>query len=526
MAIGGYTDIYTVDEYTKRVNEITSEINNLVAGGLISDIRLQVEQEINILRKREQQIYKLLKLKNKSIEGLNQRIQEYKSAVLSLSGEKLNEEIIYMLKEKSDKDFAIFKREVNNLIEREILPKVGTKMDNGKVAKFSDVVLSFLNSQLTGRGFSSTKGMNDVAKEMLLSSITPEQRKGWREILEKNTKAVNEIEIIEHETEDSKIEIFNWIEVTKNLTPKEAEKIDQKDPAAISKINKQIVDKICSLSSDGAFLKQLINESILSENRYAFFVGNNINDIIGICGEIQGMYYLSKLLGSENLSDVKLQWKGGVINNKTGQKPHQDILLKSFGIQIKNSLDEDFHTINFGEASLSTVIQKTGLTDVEDLLANFYGTLNFNVPYKRVNKKYVHGEPSVRSKTYQQFSTFKASYEELRANRKQVDILLSLCASALMYMDVAKRAGSIDANSLYLIGGETFVAASEILSQILSEVDEGIRSFKVDTSFRDKANSRTIVEALNDKNRDSNYSDLVIGGMVLKSSFNFGSVRK
>lgn len=531
MAVSGYSDVYTVEEYTKRVDELVTEINNLVAGGLIASAKAQANHEIEILRKREQQIYKLLKLKNKSIEGLNQRIQEYKSAVLSLSGEKLNEEIIYILKENADKDFLQFKKFVNEIVEKDILPNVGQRMDNGKVAKFSDVVLNFLNGAFTGRGFSSVKGMNDVANEMLLSSITPEQRKAWKALWQEKRKSINEIDITEQQTADTKTEFFNWMETTQNLTPKQAMELNSKNPSVIDNINKQITNKICSLSSDGKILQEIINTSILSENRYAFFVGNNINDIIGICGEIQGMYYLTKLLGEENLSQVKLQWKGGVVDTKSGQKPHQDIILKSFGIQIKNSLSEDFHSINFGEASISTVIQKAGLNSIngvnlEDLLSNFYGTLNFNVPYKRRGKKYYHGEPSQGSKAYQHFSVFDASYKRLKSARTQIDTLLSLCASALMYMDVGKRAGSLDANSLYLIGGESFIAASEILSQILSEINAEEHSFKVNTSFKDKANTRTIVEALNDKSRDSNYSKLVIGGMVLKSSFNFGSIRR
>jgi hypothetical protein len=521
MALGTYQDVYTTYMFTKRVTDIDNSLKELLNSGYFDSLKSQAIHEIRKVKQKEEAIYKLLKLKDCSIDGLNNRLEEYRQSAINLSGAHLNEEIIYILKNNSEKKYAFYKEKVNKIINEEIIGRIGEKWDDGKEKTFADLCVEYLNSHLHGRGFYSKRGMDNAAKELLFSRITAEQRAGWKEIID------DRFSINEEDQEDEIKYSFNWLEVTHNWTPTEAKKHDKE----VDEINDIIIEKIKELvPNDPQLIEDIIREMILPEKgRYAFFKGENINDIVGICGEIQGVYYLTKLLGAPNdnsFAQIKnlVQWKGGIIDEGSKKQPHQDIMLKEFGIQIKNSLKEDFHEINFAKASIDFMIDKAGLSkEVKDLLLNYYGTLHFNVPYKYNRKKdeYYHSEEPMKSRYKKEYLK---SLKELQQANNDINILLSLCASAFMYIDVSENT-DLDANVLYLLGGSAFVAASDILMEILAEIESKKHSFKITSNWKDFANTKTIVEALNDNQKyDQTYSEIVLSNIVLTSSFNFGSL--
>ena len=537
MAIEGYQDVYSADEYERRVKDIDSELTHWLNSGIIETLKDKVKKEIESLQKKENKIYEILHIKDKTLQSLNKRLQEYNEAVLNLSGSGLNEQVIAVLKEQNAQKYAFYRQETEQLFEREILPKLTEGLTQD--AAFEELTTEYLNylrdalGDKNKRYYSSVKGLSKQnIGQIAYSSLTPEQRQRWINILnEKFDIKYNKNQVIT---------IFHWQEVTKNLTQKEAKKgdktiIDNNRPKSqtydIDAINNKVIEYIKKIApKDQSLLEDIIKHRVLEKNRYAFFVGDNINDIIGILGEIQGLYYLAKLMGAKTYSDLdnttNLAWRGGTYTGEQNTKPHQDILLGKFGIQVKNSIDEDFHEITFQNASLDTVLSKTNLSDdIKHLIINYYGTINFNVPYDYADKKYFQVRAPEEAMDSSKKDVYVNSYNTLHGLNQQIEQLLSLCASAFLYMDVTKGAQKADANVLYLIGGTAFITASLILSNILSKLEYEQRNIKFNLKASDSTNPKNIVSALNDHKRSKgDYSGVVIRNMVLQSSFDFGSI--
>jgi hypothetical protein len=94
------------------------------------------------------------------------------------------------------------------------------------------------------------------------------------------------------------------------------------------------------------------------------------------------MYYLSKFLGIESIGR-DIRWHGGTHEGADGQKPHRDVLLLDFGVQVKNTaldIGSNFSAY-FTDASLETVLERLPNVEVKQLLTNFYTALAFNIPY-------------------------------------------------------------------------------------------------------------------------------------------------
>jgi hypothetical protein len=88
-----------------------------------------------------------------------------------------------------------------------------------------------------------------------------------------------------------------------------------------SDINRNIIDLIKSNVSGNVnmtILEEAIQDILTSSGGLAFFVGENINKITGILGEIQGMYYLRELLGDK----AKVIWRGGTKTGLGNTDPH------------------------------------------------------------------------------------------------------------------------------------------------------------------------------------------------------------
>jgi hypothetical protein len=98
-----------------------------------------------------------------------------------------------------------------------------------------------------------------------------------------------------------------------------------------------------------------------------------------------------------------------------------------------------------------------------------------------------------------------------------------------MYIDVNKNFNKgIDLNSLYILGASTVVVASEILSDILEQLEKGEKRFQV---VGEPKQSRTIVDILNSSPQDraailrkteaKTISSAITANILLTSSFVF-----
>lgn len=538
MALGKYQDVYKLSQLEPRVKDIIDALQIAQGEQVVQSMEERVKNQISLLEKREQVIYTYLHIpeNERNIKGLNKHLDKYRRAVINLSGPRLQSEITGILEKDLGEKFKVFEDKVNEIVQQELLPRMGKDLPN----EFSKAYLQFLNDGMnatdlhqafekTGNYFSSTKALDEITNRVLVGALTPHQRKAWEKILGMRSGANSKD--IDISINNNTIH-FNWLKETDELTPSEAYKQPISWRKQVSSIIKQRLIDLVAVDNRKAF-EEVLDYILRETDDTAFFVGKNVKDIIGLCGEIQATYYLYCFLGCD-LSTLgnEIQWMGGKHIGENGQKPHRDALLQIFGIQVKNSVKSEIGTITFQDASVETILNKIDISpEIRNLLENYYGTWYFNIGYNIENGVFVHDQlhpldtqlpdgrdgPTVYLETYHQLETYARDIEKLMA----------YSAAALLYMDIARLPGQLDANSLYLLGGATFYAASNILNKILELLKSNNNALLFNT-FRTKMgrsdDSRTIVDALNDNTRAPNYSEKVLKKVILTSSFNFGSL--
>jgi hypothetical protein len=157
---------------------------------------------------------------------------------------------------------------------------------------------------------------------------------------------------------------------------------------------------------------------------------------------------------------------------------------------------------------------RLNLGSSKEIFKAYYGTLMFNVPYHREEKNYL---PGLREGTKN--ADIYAKYRERLENLEtEVSTLLSLFAASLMYLDSKESAESLDANLLFIVGGAAAYTAADILESVFKELEAAEKRFKIRASTN---SSKNIISALNDNSRNPNYSSLVLGDILLTSSYIF-----
>ena len=517
MAISNYYDVYNVKDYRIRVNDLDNSINNLINSNFYTDAINDVKHQIEILKQKEKKIFKILKVKD--IQELNSRMEEYKKAVINLSGAGLNQAFIAVLKEKNQQEYEAFNEAVMSIINEDLFKnKVIDRLEEeGK-----NIILEALNLGLNRKGNTKFRAHKGITNQGIFpASFTEEQKKRWKKLFKEkkyfnNQKVQKYLQITATSNQNQMQATFTWSTITEDLTPTEAkERLTENE---INEINLKIKTLILSKINNDVELISKIIDYILSKDKTIFFVGKNINDITGILGEIQGLYYLSKFLGG-NLSDA-ISWVGGLHIAKNSKKPHRDILLKNFGIQVKNTTEEAISRVDFASSDINTFLDKIGLApETKNIFLNFYGTVAFNVEYhvdrrKKQGYQYISGL-NLKAKNAKEFSNLR---EKLLSFESDINTLLSLFGATYMYLDIAEKGKNIDANSLFLLGGVAFQTASQILSDILEDLDTNKSRFRVNMNLKE---SKNIIDALNSGSRSSNYSDILINDIKLTSSFLF-----
>lgn len=521
MALKTYTDVYNVDNYQTRVSDIAQGISELKSGNFYSEAAHQIKRQIEILKTKEKRIFKTLHVAD--INELNDRLEKYKRAVINLSGPGLYQSFVGVLKEKNAAEFEAFNNAVDAIITENILnnePIIDIGVENA-----ANKVLEVLNKGVGKKvHFHSHRGM--TSKTFFPSSFTAEQKKEWKTKIKKKEPPFNHplaekwIEISNIETNKNSINYeFTWFDATEQLTQSEAKSLDENE---VKEINKKIKDLIIlKVDSEDTKLISEIIDHILHKNYYAFFVGRNENDITGLLGEIQGIYYLSKFLGGFN--EGLIQWRGGTYTGDKSAKPHQDILLNELGIQVKNTTREIFDSfgeISFTEASIPTILERINISPhAKDVFENFYGTVNFNIEYhydgrRKEGTRYL---PGLRMSD-KNAKRFKNERQNLLKYQQDIDNLLSLFGATLMYLDVYEDSQKLDANVLFLLGGVAFQTASQILSELLEDIKREEKKFHITASYKQDKN---IITALNSNARDPNYSQVVLKDIKLTSAYLF-----
>ena len=528
MVLSSYTDVYKLEDYQKRVQDISAETAMAISGDIKTQGKMRIQAQIDILRQKERQIFDLLKVK--SVEELNQRILEYKNTVINFSGAGLYEEFIGILQAENAEEYDDFQKAVQEILGQEYFNQEGNQI---VVQEAGKKALTVLNEGLSRSKYTSQKGYS--GGKIQISRFTQWQKKRWKELFatrfyESHPKAKAYVDkhmknfspnVNSSNTEDaygfSINSVLTWKTGTQGLKPSEAKKIYPIGSKELNFINMRMTNFIIQrVPQDQELIRSIINH-ILRQEPYAFFIGDNEKDITGLLGEITGLYYISKMFGG--FTQEVLSWRGGTHSGDSNMKPHQDIILKGLGIQVKNSVEEQIKTISFSEASIETMLQKAQLPEsVKNIFLNFYGTQAFNIPYHKGNGGYINGAPTPVTDKFKIFQEWKDSLDK---NEDMIERLLSLSAAFFLYMDVYSDTAGMDANTLFLLGGTTFQTAANVLQAIIDTIDQEERNFGIRSSYKA---DRNIVSALNDGSRSPNYSQAVLDNIELKSSYDFSSL--
>lgn len=519
MAVGSYYDVYTVPEYQQRVLNIKSSITELKSGDFFISAINKLEDQIARLEIKEKQFLSKINIDGvKTLEDLNRHLAEYRKITLNLSGSALVQAFTGVLEEKNAVEYDFFNREVETIMQNEIFNN--QDLEEHTIDWAYQQVMAFLNQGLTVTkgidvSFRSKKGFTQSG--IYPANFTAAQKKKWKKIIAERMKKRGigdgqwDMDVFASGT--SLTATFNWFDTTKRMTQTEAKKLP---PAEIIKINNAIKKAILAQTGDKQLMGNIIDH-VLQNNSVAFFVGKNVNDITGILGEIQGLYYLSKLFGGVNTTKIPagLSWRGGTYTGDNSTKPHQDLLFETFGIQVKNSTKDLIGSISFANASIETMLAKTGMSEsAKNVFYNYYGTKEFNIPYHKEGSKDYHPGLRMTDKGAQEYLNAR---NDLLNCEKDIEELLNLFAASFMYMDIAEDFTLEDANTFYLIGGTAFYAASNILKETLQKLRNEVNSLRVTSSI---TLGKNIIDSLNSgKSRD--YSSAMIKNIKLTSSYKF-----
>lgn len=510
-------------------------IENLcgVGGAIDKKLRSQIE----LLEKREKAFLRAFGCE--TFQELNKKLDELRNAessINNLSGEALSRTFLnsarrYMYQtgvlgtqdaklEKMKQDFirnVIF--ELNSGANRLAKPKI-----DSTVQQLIFSLLHDLGSGVSLRSSSGLKGsikfkgdnLEEVLEQIVINEITPIAR---QRIQEFNNKYPNSFSL---SSSDNPIIISstqeeNLASITKNMLEKEViEKLKngKMSEEQFQKIQTDVINYVIARGPhEDPVFQEVVREVLTKADKHIFFGRNLINGYTGLLGEIQANYYLKKL-GIDSKRKSSIEWKGG--SREDGWEPSEDLMLQIAksrrGIQVKNTAKDIIEPINFSDNVLSNLdFSSLGIpgvdNDIASILEPIYEMYVFNIEVIRNEEgKWVPG-------ANEDFSATRGRVEALytKANRA-----LAMLAAAMMKMSVGKN--SSEGNVAYLVGGSSFVSASDTLIQILGEINKNdFKKFQISAYFSKKGvGGGTIADVYNSHN-----SNAIPEKIKIRSSYQF-----
>ena len=311
---------------------------------------------------------------------------------------------------------------------------------------------------------------------------------------------------------------------------------------------KEEIEKLCARATDflGRFfyidnlpadraekLRSKFNQAIrdiITQYPGALFTGSNEQGVVGILGEIQGLYYIYSILGDLNPSidpQTLVQWIGGDTGVGGGVKTGADLIVAigeklGYGIQIKNSMDltddTSFSDFSLGRGNVDKgFIQQLvdfGIdSSVVEMMEDIFMMKGFNIGYHLKGNKAVEGQA-----LYGDVITYKTGYDQLLELVERANRYIALAAVMIMRIQYLEGQGFYQNNTLWIIGGTAMVSAVQILDNLIKQIDGelGRNAFKTSVTTRLGKESYTIVDYINGNTNSLN--DLKT---ILKTSYNF-----
>ena len=547
-----YKSAYNLYQYKDNLDNLIEGYNNILLNEVNnSNNYTNIFNYIKEYRKKEQKVLNSIFGVN-SIEELNIKLNETLNAcsqIKNLSGKMLK--IPQLQNGWNSTQYLEAQRLINDLIRQKVdIIKTATTdegirtvINMGKQQLFRDIFTSF---GVAGKGnkngirYSSKSNTANITikdgKYTFDLSFTPFQ---IDKIMGKRN-LIPEIQTIYEKIENYGVKqkvtinnngieiVYDYLTLTSSRSSSDAKKLDKNQ---IQEINQQITNLILGTlnftnAEDRILIQQILNE-IIAKDFYVYFIGKNVNGIIGLLGEIQALFLLRKMFKNKNVS---ANWQANDLINS--QKKHTDILLqyadKSFGIQIKNSTKQSNIVASFTEKNLNTLINELDIPkDIQDLIKNYYSTKSFNVKYQYNNKNGYYEVSNFNPMTADR-QAFQDAQKELLSMQSGMEKYFALFIEQLMYatsLEEITEGADSNSNMLWLVSGTEFYSFSQILENILIGMKNSSQ-LRLQISAYVKKNSSlnesyTIVQALNSGKYKMKHSSDVSQRLYFKSAYRF-----
>lgn len=324
---------------------------------------------------------------------------------------------------------------------------------------------------------------------------------------------------------------LNWYDYSKGYTTKNLPYSAEE----IKEINEQFKQKFIQEFGSGIPRLSEILDYVFSKDDKILFVGNSTNQIVGICGEVQALCYLSLLIKNFSLgSDPKgVDWIAKALT--AGKQSHDDIALGNYGIQVKNTTKELFSNIEFDfvDSTLDVFLNNLVYQNIIDYelkqyIMNVYEAYQFNPEYIMSYSGSKKNKDRFGQATASSNKNFEHIREKIERLYDGLEIVLERLTGILMYIGIGNANKNRPSNILFFVSGEIF-AASEIIERVLDEIEQEYHSFNVSIKYN---SSYSIINYINDNgpkvfNHPNNVvfiDELLSRNIRITSSYNFGSL--
>ncbi len=284
-------------------------------------------------------------------------------------------------------------------------------------------------------------------------------------------------------------------------------------------------------SGRGTELKQRFHQAItdiITGYPASLFVGGNEQGVIGILGEIQGLYYVYSIMGDLNPSidpSTLAQWIGGDTTAGSGAKTGADIIMKigehlGYGIQVKNSMDvsgattfSDYALSNTKQSDFSQQMINFGIDpSIVEAIEDVFIMKGFNIGYHYEGYLAVEGEPKG-----EKAPEYYTDYDQILSLIQRAQQFMALAAAMIMRIQYLEGQNFMESNTLWIIGGSAMISAAQILNDLIDQI-EGLKTantFRTSSATYLNDSNYTIVQYLGRREDTSRLKT------VLRTSYNF-----
>lgn len=468
----------------------------------VRENQIKFEQMLSVAQSIENDIFNFFNVR--SIEELNSRVEAYsRQATVFFTGESFKKYVIEparaavenIYNQYAKKFMAAFnaaiagaKKDLQNLTKEEartilqqyvnfrlIGPDTNQTIDWGKIRPGGQVVVHDEDFNL---------GYDKNGKVIVTEIFGQKFSKGLRQRL--NNKAYANLtdfedgEVVVHGYTDKDTNYYYMLFQAAGGSGFEThtqfkeiwDKTDEKGKERIINIVREFFINYAKKATSGnlpPYFINTINDYVNEDTIADFFVGKSINDITGIFGELNALYFIHFLFGeNKQISSSTIEWLGNQIEEN--KKPPVDIVVKgimgeanvNFSLQVKNTSDSERGIFEIRELNQQMI---------EEGLRKLIGD---ETTYRRVMQIFFMKAFNIEFQQYKEKAVEKPnSYfrnlagNEISSLSEKMSRLLIFLQPQILNLNVTKEYEKNNklTNDLFLFGIK-FVTAAQILKEI------------------------------------------------------------